>query len=36
VCAAATGDGPHFEPLVSLPEVQVKHGEEDEDALFTM
>merc|ERR1712146_28096 len=28
--------GPHFEPLVSLPEVETKHGEEDEEALFTM
>jgi hypothetical protein len=33
---AGGGDGPHFEPLVSLPEVAVKDGEEDEDALFKM
>lgn len=24
----------HFEPLVSLPEVEVKTGEEDEDVLY--
>merc|ERR1712000_779395 len=28
--------GPHFEPLVSLPEVENKHGEEDEDVVFKM
>jgi hypothetical protein len=28
--------GPHFEPLVSLPEVESKHGEEDEDVTFKM
>jgi hypothetical protein len=35
-CFAGGGDGPHFEPLVSLPEVAVKDGEEDEDVLFKM
>ncbi|XP_075708778.1 E3 SUMO-protein ligase RanBP2-like isoform X2 [Rhinoderma darwinii] len=31
---AAHSDDVHFEPIVSLPEVEVKSGEEDEDILF--